>query len=52
MTVAVVEAVYSLATPGVNAPKVAGAPSVSDNVAGTLPPTGASPSTGPNAQPL
>src|SRR3954454_22550654 len=40
ITVAVVEAVYSLATPGWNAPKVAGAPSVSDSVAPTVPPTG------------
>src|SRR5690348_6807403 len=39
MTFAVVLAVYSFATPGVNAPKVAGAPSVSDSVAGTTPPT-------------
>jgi hypothetical protein len=39
--VAVVAAVYSFATPGVNAPNVAGAPSVSDSVAGTVPPTGA-----------
>ena len=40
-TLAVVEAVYSRATPGVNAPKDAGAPSVSASVAGTMPPTGA-----------
>ncbi len=39
MTVAVVAAVYSYATPGVKAPNVAGAPSVSDRVAGTVPPT-------------
>ena len=37
--VAVVAAVYSRATPGVKAPKVAGAPSVSASVAGTVPPT-------------
>ena len=39
---AVVDAVYSLATPGVKAPKVAGAPSVSASVAGTCrrPPRG------------
>ena len=30
---------YSRATPGVNAPNVAGVPSVSDSVAGTEPPT-------------
>ena len=35
---------YSRATPGVNAPNVAGVPSVSDSVAGTVPPT--VPSTG------
>src|SRR5690242_5067474 len=40
ITVAVVEAVYSLATPGVNGPKFAGAPIVSASVAGTEPPTG------------
>src|SRR5690242_16248436 len=40
MTFAVVEAVYVLSTPGVNALKVAGAPSVSDSVAGTVPPIG------------
>src|SRR4051794_2448781 len=40
ITVAVVEAVYSLATPGRNGPKAAGTPSVSDSVAGTEPPTG------------
>ena len=34
MTLAVVEAVYSRATPGVNAPNVAGVPSVSASVAG------------------
>ena len=39
MTLAVVDAEYSRATPGVNAPNVAGAPSVSDSVAGTVPPT-------------
>ena len=39
ITVAVVDAVYSRATPGVNAPNVAGAPSVSASVAGTVPPT-------------
>ena len=36
---AVVEAVYVFARPGVNGPKLAGGPSVSDSVAGTLPPT-------------
>ena len=41
VTVAVVEARYSLATPGVKAPKETGAPSESDSVAGTSPPTGA-----------
>src|SRR3954447_7163570 len=40
MTFAVVEAVYVLVTPGVNAPKLPGVPSVSDSVAGTVPPTG------------
>src|SRR6478609_10889636 len=39
ITFAVDAVVYSFATPGVNAPKVAGAPSVSDSVAGTVPPT-------------
>jgi hypothetical protein len=52
ITLAVVEAVYSRATPGVKAPNEAGAPSVSDSVAGTTPPTGASGETGPSAQPL
>src|SRR3954454_15760615 len=42
VTVAVVEAAYSFATPGVNTPKRAGAPSVSESVAGTVPPTSAS----------
>src|SRR5262245_30259747 len=37
MMLAVVEAVYVLATPGVKAPKEAGAPSDSDSVAGTVP---------------
>ena len=32
-------------TPGVNAPNCAGVPSVSDSVAGTVPPTGWSPPT-------
>ena len=39
ITFAVVDAVYSFATPGMNAPNVAGAPSVSASVAGTEPPT-------------
>ena len=39
ITFAVVDAVYSFARPGVNAPKLAGVPSVSASVAGTLPPT-------------
>ena len=39
ITFAGVVAVYSFATPGVNAPNDAGAPSVNDNVAGTVPPT-------------
>src|SRR5690349_9342931 len=39
VTVAVVEAVYTWSTPGVNGPKLAGPPSVSDSVAGTVPPT-------------
>src|SRR4051812_24034964 len=38
MTLAVVLAVYVLATPGVKAPKAAGVPSDSDSVAGTVPP--------------
>src|SRR5689334_4118171 len=38
MIAAVVEAVYSLARPGVNAPKLAGAPRTSESVAGTVPP--------------
>ena len=39
VTVASVMAEYSLATPGMNGAKEAGAPSVSVSVAGTLPPT-------------
>ena len=39
MTVAVVLASYVLSMPGVNAPNAAGAPSDSDSVAGTVPPT-------------
>ena len=39
VTVAVVAAVYSRVTPGTNAPNDAGAPIVSDSVAGTVPPT-------------
>src|SRR5437867_291016 len=39
MTFAVVLAVYSLSTPGVNAPNEAAGPSVSESVAGTVPPT-------------
>src|SRR3954452_3381326 len=38
VTVAVVPAVYSLSTPGVNAPKLAGAPRVSESLGGTVPP--------------
>jgi hypothetical protein len=49
MTFAVVDAVYVLATPGVNAPNAAGAPSVSASVAGTVPPT--SPATGVSVGP-
>src|SRR5689334_19402175 len=41
MTFAVVLAVYSLSTPGVNAPNDAAGPSASESVAGTVPPTGA-----------
>ena len=37
ITFAVVEAVYSRSTPAVNAPNVAGGPSVSESVAGTVP---------------
>ena len=40
MTFPVVLAVYSRDTPGVKAPNVAGAPSVSESVAATVPPTG------------
>src|ERR1700761_5245737 len=39
MTSAVVEAVYVLSIPGVNAPNDGAAPSVSESVAGTVPPT-------------
>src|SRR5689334_15190552 len=39
VTFAVVLAVYSLPTPGVNAPNDAAGPSESDSVAGTVPPT-------------
>src|SRR5688572_9958328 len=39
VTVASVVAVYSRVTPGVNALNDAGAPSVNDRVAGTVPPT-------------
>src|SRR6476620_4272862 len=39
ITFADVCGVYCFASPGVNAPNVAGAPSVNDNVAGTVPPT-------------
>src|SRR5262245_26559342 len=38
ITLAVVDAVYVLATPGVNAPNVAGAPSDSDSVGATVAP--------------
>jgi len=38
ITLAVVDAVYSLPRPGVKAPKLAAAPSVSESVAGTVPP--------------
>ena len=39
VTLAVPWAMYSRATPGVNAPKLGTVPSVSDSVAGTVPPT-------------
>ena len=39
VTVAVVDAVYSFSTPGVNGPNDAGPPSVNASVAGTEPPT-------------
>src|SRR6478735_12057198 len=53
MTLAVEAAVYSfVGAPATNAPKFAGAPSVSDSVAGTVPPTGASGVTAARAQPL
>src|SRR5690349_22825467 len=38
ITLAVVEAVYVLPTPGVNGPNVAGVPRLSASVAGTVPP--------------
>src|SRR5689334_11225900 len=38
-TAAVVAALYVVSTPGVNAPNVAGGPSVRASVAGTVPPT-------------
>src|SRR4051812_31209818 len=40
ITLAEVEAVYSLSTPGVKGPKAAAGPRVSDSVGGTVPPTG------------
>ena len=42
MTVAVVDAVYSFSTPGVNGAEAAARPSVSASVAGTVPPAAAS----------
>src|SRR5690349_20324218 len=42
ITFAVVDAVYSFAAPGVNVPKDGALPNVSESVAGTVPPTGAS----------
>ena len=39
MTLAVVPASYSFAMPGVNGGNIAGAPRVSESVAGTVPPT-------------
>jgi hypothetical protein len=42
-TLAVMLAVWSAATPGMNVPKLAGVPSVSASVAGTVPPTDCSP---------
>ena len=45
MTLAVEVAVYSRSTPGTNAPKLAGVPSVRLSVAGTVPPTGRVPRT-------
>src|SRR5215813_10382815 len=39
ITFAVVDAVYSLSSPGVNAPNDAAGPKDSDSVAGTVPPT-------------
>src|SRR5919112_4057723 len=49
MTLAVVDAVYSRASPGVNGPNETGPPSVSERVAGTPPPTG-SVTTGPSGK--
>src|SRR3954451_17256497 len=39
VTVAVVDAVYSFSTPGVNGPNDAGGPTVRASVGGTVPPT-------------
>src|SRR3954452_7370420 len=50
ITLALMLAAYSFATPGVNAPKAAGVPSVSASVAGTVPPT--SPRIGVDVGPL
>ena len=52
VTVAVVDAVYSFATPGVNGPNDAGPPSVSDSVAGTVPPTPRPPTGVTKTEPL
>src|SRR3954471_1343998 len=49
MTVAVVDAVYVFATPGVNAPNAGALPSTSESVAGTVAPT--SPATGNSVGP-
>ena len=51
----VVEAAYVLSTPGWTGPSVAGPPSVTESVAGTLPPTasgcGATPQSGDSSRP-
>ena len=49
VTVAVVEAVYSRAMPGMKAPRVTGPGSESASVAGTVPPTAAGPGLRPQS---
>ena len=52
MTVAVVEAVYSLATPGVNGAERGRSAQRQASVAGTVPPTGPRADRAASAQPL